>query len=90
MSNLNDFVIENGVLKKYKGKDSEVTIPNSVTEIGGSAFFGLHNSFKHHNPRWHEKDWRVGIRWLHISKKHHHPRRREKDWRLGVLWLQKT
>ena len=38
MSNLNDFVIENGVLKKYNGKDSEVTITNSVTEIGEEAF----------------------------------------------------
>ncbi len=40
MSNLNDFVIENGVLKKYKGKDSEVTIPNGVKKIGEWAFSG--------------------------------------------------
>lgn len=30
MSNINDFVIEDGVLKKYKGKDSEIYIPEGV------------------------------------------------------------
>ena len=34
-----DFVIENGVLKKYKGAGDAVVIPDSVTEIGSSAFF---------------------------------------------------
>ena len=38
MSNINDFVIENGVLKEYIGNDADVDIPNSVTEIGDSAF----------------------------------------------------
>lgn len=38
MSNANDFVIENGVLKKYTGKDENVAIPEGVTVIGGSAF----------------------------------------------------
>ena len=32
--------IENGVLKKYKGKAKEVVIPSSVTSIGKSAFDG--------------------------------------------------
>ena len=40
MSDLKDFVIENGVLKKYVGIDAEVVIPDSVTKIGGSAFDG--------------------------------------------------
>ena len=35
-----DFRIENGVLVKYKGKDSNVVIPNGVTSIGKSAFSG--------------------------------------------------
>ena len=38
MSNLNDFVIENGVLKEYTGVGGEVIIPDSVTEIGEYAF----------------------------------------------------
>ena len=38
MSNINDFVIENGVLRKYTGKDADVVIPDSVTSIGDSAF----------------------------------------------------
>ena len=38
MSNPNDFVVENGVLKKYKGTDSDVVIPEGVTCIGDSAF----------------------------------------------------
>ena len=37
---MSDFVIENGVLKKYTGKDADVVIPDSVTEIGGWAFSG--------------------------------------------------
>ena len=37
-SGLDDFEIENGVLKKYKGKGSIVIIPNNVTSIGSSAF----------------------------------------------------
>lgn len=40
MSNLNDFVIENGVLKRYEGDGGGVTIPDIVTEIGTWAFRG--------------------------------------------------
>lgn len=39
MSKAEDFVIENGVLKKYNGNDAEVTIPNGVKSIGKSVFF---------------------------------------------------
>ena len=38
MSDINDFVIEDGVLIKYKGDDSDVVIPDSVTSIGDFAF----------------------------------------------------
>ena len=38
MSNANDFVIENGVLKKYKGSGGNVVVPEGVTRIGDSAF----------------------------------------------------
>ena len=34
----NQFEIKNGVLVKYKGKDSNVVIPDSVTSIGNRAF----------------------------------------------------
>ena len=40
MSNINDFVIENGVLKKYQGQGGDVVIPEGVTSIGASAFSG--------------------------------------------------
>ena len=40
MENNQDFVIENGVLTKYNGPGGDVTIPEGVTEIGGSAFDG--------------------------------------------------
>ncbi len=34
-----NFVIENGILQKYNGTDAIVTVPDSVTEIGSSAFY---------------------------------------------------
>ena len=40
MCNANDFVIENGVLKKYLGSGGDVVIPDGVYEIGTSAFSG--------------------------------------------------
>ncbi|MBQ7257304.1 MAG: hypothetical protein IJS60_06380 [Abditibacteriota bacterium] len=36
MSN-EDFIIEDGVLKEYKGKDTDVVIPEGVTCIGNMA-----------------------------------------------------
>ena len=36
-----DFIIDkNGVLTKYVGSGGDVTIPDGVTSIGGSAFLG--------------------------------------------------
>ena len=40
MSNINDFVIENGVLLEYNGNDTEVIIPDGVKEIAGCVFSG--------------------------------------------------
>ncbi|MBQ2755344.1 MAG: leucine-rich repeat domain-containing protein, partial [Oscillospiraceae bacterium] len=36
----NDFVIRAGVLEKYKGADTVVSIPNTVVQIGDDAFRG--------------------------------------------------
>ena len=41
MSNTSDFIIENGVLKKYVGPGGDVVVPKEVTEIGDSAFAGI-------------------------------------------------
>ena len=41
--NLDDFDIDDGVLKKYKGHDQFVAIPNNVTNIGLGAFGGCAN-----------------------------------------------
>ena len=38
MSDRKDFKIENGILKKYKGKSAEVTIPEGVVSISSYAF----------------------------------------------------
>lgn len=40
MSSANDFIIENGVLKKYAGPGGDVVIPEGVTSIGSCAFDG--------------------------------------------------
>ena len=39
MSNLSDFIIENGILKKYVGSGGDVVIPAGVTSIGREAFW---------------------------------------------------
>ena len=38
MNDMNDFVIENGVLTKYNGAGGDVMIPDDATEIGDNAF----------------------------------------------------
>lgn len=38
MSNVGDFIIENGIVKEYTGTDAEVVIPEGVIEIGVGAF----------------------------------------------------
>ena len=40
MENMQDFVIKEGVLDKYKGPGGDVTIPEGVKEIESSAFYG--------------------------------------------------
>ncbi len=39
MSSPADFLIEDSVLKKYKGKKADVTVPDGVTRIGSRAFY---------------------------------------------------
>lgn len=39
MNEVNDFVIENGVLKKYTGAESHVVIPEGVRKISTDAFY---------------------------------------------------
>ena len=43
MSDIKDFVIENGELKQYKGAAAVVAIPYGVTSIGKDAFYGCDN-----------------------------------------------
>ena len=38
MSNIKDFVINNGVLEGYNGREKEVIIPDGITTIGSEAF----------------------------------------------------
>ena len=40
MSQTSDFIIENGVLTKYKGSGGDVVIPDGVIVIGSWAFSG--------------------------------------------------
>lgn len=34
MSDMKDFVIDNGTLKKYSGQGGEIVIPDGITTIG--------------------------------------------------------
>ena len=38
MSNASDFIVENGVLKEYKGRGKHVVSPKGITMIGNGAF----------------------------------------------------
>ena len=38
MSDMNDFIIKDGVLTKYNGEESDVVVPDGVTAIGKMAF----------------------------------------------------
>ena len=40
MSYIDDFIIEDGILTKYRGTANGVTIPESVTGVGDRAFNG--------------------------------------------------
>ena len=40
MQNMKDFEIEDGILRRYYGHDSDVVIPDSVTRVGANAFYG--------------------------------------------------
>ncbi|MBP3753473.1 MAG: leucine-rich repeat protein [Lachnospiraceae bacterium] len=46
MSSCEEFEIENGILKAYKGTANEVTVPEGVTEIGDDAFKGMAHLLK--------------------------------------------
>lgn len=41
-SNIEDFVIENGVLTRYIGTEDTIYLPTSITRIGEGAFYGSH------------------------------------------------
>ncbi|MBR6743655.1 MAG: leucine-rich repeat protein [Clostridia bacterium] len=41
--NINDFDIDNGVLKQYSGKGGDVIVPEGVTSIGDNAFRNCHD-----------------------------------------------
>lgn len=43
MSNASDFIIENGVLKKYAGPGGDVIVPEDVIKIGYHAFYNCHS-----------------------------------------------
>ena len=50
MSRTSGFVIENGVLKRYKGPGGDVVIPESVTRIGSWAFISGCTDLTIHAP----------------------------------------
>ena len=41
MSDQQDFVIENGVLKEYHGRGGNVVVPEEVKKINDGTFYGL-------------------------------------------------
>ena len=43
MSNLEEFVIKNGVLTKYNGPGGKVVIPEGVTSIESAVFWNQDN-----------------------------------------------
>ena len=50
MSNASNFEFNNGVLEKYTGSDTEVTIPDSVIWHWRESIFALQQPYMHQNP----------------------------------------
>lgn len=50
MSSINDFEIKNGVLIKYNGNKTKITVPEEVTVISSSAFSYMHKLEEIHIP----------------------------------------
>ena len=50
MENMQDFVIENGVLEKYKGPGGDVTIPEGVTAQCRKSIQHLYRTVLHGQP----------------------------------------
>ena len=50
LSNQNGFLIENGILMSYQGTETQIEIPNTVTEIAMNAFAGNFNITSVHIP----------------------------------------
>ena len=46
MSNTNDFIIENGVLKEYLGKDKKVIVPDGVVALSPKVFAWSNENIK--------------------------------------------
>lgn len=46
LKNIGDFLISNGMVMKYVGKDAEVKIPKGVNRIGNAVFWGSENIVK--------------------------------------------
>ena len=51
MSNASDFIIENGVLKAYRGSGGNVVIPVGVTSVSDWGFFDQHPAQGYDNKR---------------------------------------
>ena len=73
MENMQDFVIENGVLEKYKGPGGDVTIPEGVKEIGLWAFKGCANLTSVTNPGGCHGNREQCLRGLREPDQRHHP-----------------
>ena len=84
MSDINDFVIEDGVLVRYNG--SKVVIPDGVTKIDDEAFhecktvtgIAIPSSVTDHNLESQQSKERMGQK--NIDKNTRLLNRREKNW----------
>ncbi len=59
---------------------TSVTIPDSVTSIGYSAFSYCYQPYQHHHPRQRDEYWGLCVLFLLQPFQRHHPLRRDEYW----------
>ncbi len=80
----------NGFVSVFSGNLTSVSIPDSVTFIGGAAFRRLHRPRQHYNSHQRQHHRGQCVRGLHQPDQRHHPHQRRHYWRWCIPGLYRS